>query len=70
MEESSCPTCLGLHVGRQLNYAYFGSSLERENFKIAIQARKKNLINLDVIFIHFEEDSLDRLTQFKRIKLK
>ncbi|CAD8052454.1 unnamed protein product [Paramecium sonneborni] len=70
MEETQCQTCLGLHVGKQLNYAYFGSSLERENFSNVIKARKRGLINLDVIFIHFEEDSLDRLVQFKRIKLK
>lgn len=25
---------------------------------------------MDVLFIHFESDSLERLTQFKRIKLK
>ncbi|CAD8149021.1 unnamed protein product [Paramecium pentaurelia] len=70
MEETQCQTCLGLHIGKQLNYAYFGSSQERENYKNAIKARKSGIINLDVIFIHFEEDSLDRLIQFKRIKLK
>ncbi|XP_001346925.1 hypothetical protein (macronuclear) [Paramecium tetraurelia strain d4-2] len=70
LEETQCQTCLGLHVGKQLNYAYFGSSQERENFQNAIRARKSGVINLDVIFIHFEEDSLDRLVQFKRIKLK
>ncbi|CAD8043474.1 unnamed protein product [Paramecium primaurelia] len=70
MEETQCQTCLGLHVGKQLNYAYFGSSQERENFQNTIRARKSGVINLDVIFIHFEEDSLDRLVQFKRIKLK
>ncbi|KAM3144553.1 hypothetical protein pb186bvf_003422 [Paramecium bursaria] len=65
------PRCLGLHVGKQFNYAYFETKRESENFRIAILARRKNQFTLEPIYIHFtNSQNQQSYSNFKKKKVQ